>query len=359
MANLTVANYGDLVNATKVNYGPKNKIQQVAQNYVNYVLFSLFFKKERMKTDGGQLIQRNEHLKKFPVARMKSIGQTDTVKIEDVTAQLQVPWRFADTHWAFTDQDVMLCTNEHKIFDLIDVRRNNAMIDFIEMFEAQLWTSPATTSRDILGVPHYVVTTAASTTFGINGTVPSGYSTVANISPTTFPNWKNGNVLYTAVTKADLISKLRDAFFYCNFQNLEGLKKTDYEANRDRYVCVTNRAVSSDIEDLGEAQNENLGRDVASMEVNSRVKDIYSVDGVLTIRRKPIITSQYLDGVSTNPFYGLALDYWCFYVHEIMNMKETEVLRVSDTHDSYYVAQDTWCNLVCFDRRRQFVASTS
>src|SRR5574339_446077 len=141
MANLTVANYGDLVNATKVNYGPQ-KIQQIAQNYVNYVLFSLFFKKERMKEDGGQLIQRNLHLKKLPVARFKGIAQTDTVTIGDMTAQAQVPWRFADTHWGFTDQDVMLCVNEHKIFDLIDLRRNNAMIDFIEMFEAALWTSP-------------------------------------------------------------------------------------------------------------------------------------------------------------------------------------------------------------------------
>ena len=40
---------------------------------------------------------------------MKSIGQVDTVTIGDMTAQSQVPWRFADTHWGFVDQDVMLC----------------------------------------------------------------------------------------------------------------------------------------------------------------------------------------------------------------------------------------------------------
>lgn len=359
MADLTVANYGDLVNATKINYGP-NKIQQMAQGYVGYPLFTAFFKEERMTEDGGQLIQRNLWPRKTSRARFKGIGATDTVKIEDITAQAQVPWRFADTHWGFVDQDIHLCKNAHQIIDLIDLRRKEAFLDYVEMFEAALWQSPATTdTKTILGVPHFVVTTSASTTFGFNGSVPSGYTTVANINPTTYPNWKNGNVLYTSVTKTDLLKKMRTGFRKCQFQNLEGLTTDDYRRGQDRYLIIANETVVASFEDIGEAQNESLGRDLAVMEVNSKSNDIYRMDGVLTFRRKPIIYSQHLDGVTGDPVYALSMDTWCMYVHDTFNNKETEVLRVNDTHDSYYVAMDTWCNLLCIDRRRNFVCSTS
>lgn len=359
MADLTVANYGDLVNATKINYGPQ-KIQQVAQSYVSYPLFTAFFKEERMNEDGGQLIQRNLWIRKTSRARFKGIGATDTVKIEDVTVQAQVPWRFSDTHWGFVDQDIHLCKNEHKIIDLIDVRRKEAMLDFVEMFEAVLWQSPAASdTKTILGVPHYVVTTGAGSTFGFNGTVPSGYTTVANVNPTTYPNWKNANGLYTTVSKSDLIKKMRQAFRQCQFQELEQVSMDDYRKGRDRYLIVANETVVSSMEDIGESQNENLGRDLGSMEVNSKGSDIYRVEGSLTFRRKPIIYSPHLDGVTGDPVYGLSMDTWCMYVHDVMNFKETEVLRVSDTHDSYYVAVDNWCNLLCIDRRRNFVFSTS
>lgn len=357
MATLDIASYGDLVNAVKKDYGPP-KIQQIAQNYVSYPMFQLFFKKERMELEGGQLIQRNLHLKKSPVARFKGIAQSDQVKIEDVTAQAQIPWRFADTHWGFVDQDVELAkSSEHKIFKLIDVRRNNAYLDMVEMLEAMLLTAPSSTdTKTPYGVPYYVVKNA---TTGFTGTVPSGHSTVAGISPTTYPNWRNYAGLYTSVTKTDLIRLLRDAFFYCGFENPEMLTVTDYRKNRDKFVLVTNRSVGSDLEELAEAQNQNLGDDVASKEVNSGGRNVYRVDGVVTVRRKPIIQSQYLDGDSSNPVYGLSTDYWNMFVHDTFNFREGKVREVADTHGAYYTPTDLWCNLLCLDRRRNFVFSTS
>lgn len=357
MAALDIASYGDLVNAVKKDYGPP-KIQQIAQNYVSYPIFQLFFKKERMEHEGGQLIQRNLHLKKSTRFRFKGIAQSDQIKIEDLTAQAQIPWRFADTHWAFVDQDVLLAqSSEHKIFKLIDVRRNDAYLDAVEGLEATLLTAPSTTdTKTPYGIPYYVVKNA---TTGHTGTVPGNHTTVAGISPTTYPNWRNYAGLYTSVSKSDLIAKLRDAFFYCDFQNPEMLTVTDYRKNRDKFVLLTNRSVGSDLEELAEAQNENLGQDVASQSVNSNGRNIYMVDGVVTVRRKPIIQSQYLDSDTSNPVYGLSTDYWCMYVHEEMNFKEGKVREVADTHGAYYTPVDLWCNLLCLDRRRNFVLATS
>lgn len=359
MAGLTVANYGDLVNATKVDYGPK-KIQQIAQNYPSYPLFTIFFKKETMNLDDGQLIQRNAQLKKSPRFRFKHIATPDTIKIEDLTAQMQIPWRFADTHWAFVDQDVYLSRGKAKIFDLIDSRRNDAYLDAVEGLEQMLTEAPSTTdTKTPYGIPYYVVKTSAASTFGFNGTVPGSHTTVANISPTTYANWRNGNQLYTSVTKADLIKKLRGAMRECMFQDLEMLTGDDYRRGRDRYVLLVNFTTISSLEDLGEAQNENIGRDLAAFEGNSSQKDVYRTDGVLTFRRKPILASKHFDADTANPVYGLAMDTWCTYVHEHFNFREHPVKEVADTHGAYYVPVDLWCNILCFDRRRNFVLSTS
>ena len=52
----------------------------------------------------------------------------------------------------------------------------------------------------------------------------------------------------------------------------------------------------SDIEDVGEAQNENLGRDIAPYGDNM---------AVLAFRGHPLLYVPQLDADTTNPFYGI------------------------------------------------------
>jgi len=356
MATLQVTGYADLVNATKVDYGPQD-IQQIAQNYVDYPLFQTFFKKDRMDVSDGQLIQRNLQIKKSPVARFKGMMQPDAVNIENITVQSQVPWRFADAHWGFTNQEVHLNRGKSRIFKLIDSTRANAYIDMIEMLEAALWQAPATTdSKSIYGVPYYVVKNSST---GFNGGHPGSHSSVANVSSTTYANWKNYTAYYTAVTKADLIKKCRTACRLTKFRGLEGLNLGDYRKSMDRYCLFTNEAVAASLEDVGEAQNENLGRDLASMQVQTGGKDVYRLEGALTFRRYPIVYAPYLDGDSGNPVYGLDMSTFVMFVHENFNMKEGDVKEIGDNHDAFVVWLDLWCNLLCVDRRRNFVITVS
>jgi len=353
MASLTATGIQDLMNSTLAELG-RDRIQMVAQNYVDYPAFSLFHKKERMLEDDGVQIWRNVQIKKSPAARFVAIGETDTVNIENVTTTAKIDWKYCDTHWGFFTQEIKLNSGKSKIFNLINSRKNNAILDLVEIINAAMWTLPAASDvKSPNGIPYYIVKNSG--TPGFNGGHPSGYSAVANISRTTYANWKNYTGQYTAVTKADLITKMRTAIRACRFSDVEGLTLSDYRKGRDRYVIFVNEATAASLENVGEAQNENLGRDLASMEVPTGQRDIYRFDGALTFRRKPIVFEPYLDNDTSNPVYGLDLSSWCNYIHRDLNMHQSEVKEASDQHNAFVVWIDHWFNLLCVDPRRNFV----
>lgn len=353
MATLTASGIQDLMNATLEDLG-RDRIQQIAQAYVDYPAFNLFHKKERMMLDDGVQIQRNIQIKKSNVFRFKGIGQTDTVNIENITTQAKIDWRYSDAHWGFFDQEVLLNRGKSQIFNLIKSRRANAHLDIVEGINAAIWTLPgASDTKSPYGIPYYIVKNA---TTGFNGGHPSGYSAVANISRTTYERWKNYTAQYVSVTKADLVKKLRTAMRATRFMNVEGMNLEDYRKGRDRYMLFVNEATAASLEDLGEAQNENLGKDLAVMETQTGLgNDVYRFDGALTFRRKPIVFEPYLDTDTTNPVYGLDLSTWCNYVHRARNMRESEVKEASDQHGGFVVWIDHWFNLMCIDPRRNFV----
>lgn len=354
MATLTATGIQDLMNSTLAELG-RDRIQMVAQNYVDYPAFALFHKKERMLEDDGIQIWRNIQIKKSNVSRFVGIGETDTVNIENVTTTAKIDWKYCDAHWGFFTQEVKLNKGKSKIFNLIDSRKNNAHLDLVELINASLWTLPgASDTKSPNGIPYYIVKNSG--TPGFNGGHPSGYSAVANISRTTYANWKNYTGQYTTVSKADLLTKMRTAYRACRFMDVEGLSIQDYRKGKDRYINFVNESTAASLENIGEAQNENLGRDVASHEVQTGMgKDVYRFDGALTFRRKPIVYEPYLDGDTSNPVYGLDLSTWCNYIHKDYNMHQNDVMMASDQHNAFVVYIDHWWNLLCFDPRRNFV----
>lgn len=352
MATLQFSGIQDIVNSTLKELG-KGPIEQVAQSYPGYPTCDYFFRREgRMSLSDGYAIQRSVWIRKQNVATDTALYEADDVNVENLTTTATIPWRFYKSYWAYDDREFLANAGESRIFDMIKVRRSNAWLSMIEKLDADIWTLPATTNtRSLYGIPYYLVKNA---TAGFNGGHPSGYSDVAGISRTTYANWKNYTATYTlnTITKADIITTLRTAFRAMRWQDIEGMSIEDYRRGRDKYVLLVNNATMGGFENVGEAQNENLGKDVASFEGQ---KDIYRADGTLTFRRKPIVFDPYLDNDSTNPIYVMDLSTWCMYVMKKLNMEQTEPTLIGDGHHSYAVWYDLGCNLMCFDPRRNGV----
>jgi hypothetical protein len=184
-----------------------------------------------------------------------------------------------------------------RILDILKIRRIDAMISLTELMETAFWSFPTSTD-DVTpyGIAYWIVKAGMSTTGGFNGTLQSGYTTVGGVNPTTYPRWRNWNCQYTVVSKDDLIRKWREAATKTDFTPpVDGIPTFN---TGDQYGFYSNYAVIGALEEVLEAQNDDLGEDVASM------------DGRAVFRRSPVNYVPKLDADTTGPVYGHELGHF-------------------------------------------------
>ena len=345
MATLTATDIADLVAGTLDDLGPL-KFQQIAQNLQYYEVFSKWFKKDKVAFDSGIGIQKTL-MNKLDSTSSKHVGllDTDQVNIPDVIDQLTVPWRHAQTSWSLIYQtDILMNRGKSLVFNVIKPRRAAALLGLVEELEDKAWGAAPGVNDKLLpySIQYWVVENSST---GFNGGAPTGHTTVAGVSLTDSPTFKNYTADYTNVTKSDLIKKLRTAHRKIRF--VSPVTVDDYRgAVGDRYRLYVNETTISNFEDVGESQNENLGRDVASM------------DGTITFRKHPIIWVPKLDARTDDPVY--LIDHSTFYPVCLKGdyLRESEATKAPNQHNVYQVFVDLTYNYVCVDRRRNAVLST-
>jgi hypothetical protein len=244
---------------------------------------------------------------------------------------------------------------KQKIVDTIESQRNGAIIDMADGLEDNGWSLPVqgtAEKKEPYGIPYWVVQNAST---GFNGGAPSGYTTVGNINPTEFPKWKNYTYTFTAYDRASMIKPLRTMHRKINWKAPVGVK--EYRKAHDLRIYTTEAMVGY-MEDIGEGQNESLGKDLAPMNAGGR--DVGKYDGDLTFRRHPIIWSPYLtENTSNDPLYMIDHGTFMPVVLKGDNMRESEPIRDEDSHDVWKNFIDLTYNFICVDRRRNGVAYKS
>lgn len=342
MATLTALDISDLVAGTLYELG-RMKFQQIAQNLQNYEIFTHWFKKDRMSFDGGIGIQRTL-MNRFDASAARHVGMTeaDNVNITDLIDTLNIPWRHVQTSWGFFYHETLMNKGKEMIFKVIKPRRESAMLALVEELENKAWSAPSVSDKkNPYGIPYWIVKNA---TTGFNGGVPSGHSTVGGVSLTDSPMFKNYTAQYATVSKPDLVKKMKTAMRKCNFKSpLPG--NSDYTSGSERYRIYVNETTFSGLEDIGESQNENLGRDIANPTYGT---------GSLVFRGNPIVWVPKLDADSTNPVYGI--DHNTFHVVCLEGdyLRETEN-KAPHQHNSFQMFTDLTYNYLCLNRRANFV----
>jgi hypothetical protein len=323
------------------------RFQQIAQSLQYYEVFSKWFRKDRVSFDSGIGIRRTL-MNKLDSASSKHVGLNaiDQVQIPDVLDQLTVDWRHAQTSWALIYQtDILMNRGKSLVLNVVKPRRAAALLGLVEEIEERAWsTAPSATDKvNPYGVQYWIVENA---TTGFNGGAPTGHTTVGGVNLTDSPTFKNYTFQYAAISKSDLVKKLRTMHRKLRFRSPVTID--DYRGSTgDRYRVYTNETVISGLEDLGEGQNENLGRDIASM------------DGTITFRKNPIIWVPKLDERTDDPVY--MLDHSTFYPVILKGdyLRESEATRAPNQHNIYQVFTDLTYNYLCLDRRRNGVGATS
>ncbi len=348
MATFQANDLADLI-ATTLNELGELKFTDLMSDYQNTIALKRLIKKEKTTFDAGPNIQFNVITDHNNSARFVGLGEVDIVDIPNVMTTGVIPWRHITWNWAIERREIAMNRSPRKIVDLTKTRRIAAFGSAIIRFERAFWRVPASTdTKTMYGVPYYVVKSNTAATSanndGFNGSLPSGYTTVANLNPTTYARWQNYATQYTAVSKDDFIRKARRMAVYTDFMPLVDEIPT-YNIGDD-YGYYTNYALLGALEEILDQQNDELGTDIASQ------------DGKVLFRRAPVVFVKELDLDTTNPFYGLN---W----GELRTaglrgewMHETSIPIQPGQHTVAATHTDCTLNLLCRNRRRLGVIAT-
>lgn len=343
-ATLQVESVGDVIRGTLRELG-EDHMTDLTTDLQEHPAAQELVNDNKMKVDGGTSIQFNVMIGHNDAAEFVGLGNVDNVNEVDVTAQGNVPWRHMETKMAIEERLVtMNAYNPRRVFDMVKTQKNASFVAWVEKFERAFWSKPATSAdvKTMWGLQMYVTMVGATSSFGFNGTVPAGFTSVAELDSTAIPRWRNGNFTYVTVNKADLVAKLREAATKCHFTPPTDIPT--YERGKGR-AYYSNYALIAALETLAENQNDKLGNDVASM------------DGKVLFRRLPVKWVPVLDEDTTNPFYGI--DWNTISVKYLGGewMKQRGPFQAPLQHATQWTFWDTSLNLYCDNRRHNFVCS--
>lgn len=333
----------DLVKTTLRELG-RMQFSQIATTIQEHVAFNTLMRTEKLVFQSGYELQFNVMTKHSGAAKWVGLYATDDVNVSEVMTQGTAPWRHINTNRGIDLHEVTMNENPARIVDLVKVNRVDSMISMAETFETDFWKKPADSTDKVKpwGVPVWIVW---NTTEGFNGGNPVGFSAGSgNVDATVHTRWKNWSGLYTNVTKSDLVKKMRKAATFTRF--MSPMSVPDYSTG-ERYGYYTNYSVLSGLEEIAEAQNQNLGNDVASK------------DGAVLFRQNPVRWVPQLENVAGNPVYGINWGHMFFGCLTGWLMRETGPIMAPNQHLVVVNHTDTTGNLCCRDKRRQFVLATA
>ena len=345
----------DIVTTTLKDLG-RAKLTNLATSVLNFPGFKQLMTKYRQDFQSGRGIQWNIMNGNSGNARRVGLYDTDSVNVQDVMTTATAPWRHFVASYAFDTHEEAFNRdggpNASQVVDLVQRRRDDALTAMPELIEGDIWSAPTSSSNNdrIFGVPYWIPwydnSSASPNGAFLTSTQgdPTGFSAGAGgLSTATVTGWAPWAGKYAAVSKVDLLRKVRRAMSLTNFQ--APVQMPEYGGAPD-HGLYTNYSVVSAAEELAEAQNDNLGNDLASK------------DGVVMIRRTPLTHVATLDSRAGNPVYGIDWSRMKFVFLSGFVMKD--LVKASGTQRHVVNGFiDTTVQPICYDRRRQFVLAVS
>jgi hypothetical protein len=321
----------------------KGAFVDMQTDLTDHVAVREIWKKKQRKFDGGLYWTFNAQIDHNHSARAVGLFEDDSSSFGDTMIQGKVDARHVNAHYLYDLREPDFQRGGTKIVDLVKTRYVAMMVSFYEYLEDVLWGKPEDSSdaKTPFGIAYWVV---KSGTAGFNGGNPAGFADGAGgIDSEKYPRWRNYTDKYAAVSKEDLIRKMRAAHRRTRFRspvshsvpNLSDMGNGIY----------TNDAVIGFLEEILESQNMNLGNDIASK------------DGRTMFKGTPITYVPKLNDDTTNPVYLLDWSYLQLGVMPGWENNLSAPYMVPNKHNVRRVDLDCTMNMVCTDRRRHAVIS--
>lgn len=346
---LTPDEITDLVKLTQVNLIKRGAFLNLMTDLTDYVAVRELWKKHQKVFAGGLDWEFDAVTDHNHSARFVGLYENDGATLNDATTKGKVGPRFVDANYVFDVREKIFQRPAIEIVNYVRTKYLRMLTSFYELMEPALWGKPedATDKKTPYGIAYWVTKQSnadaqTNANGGFDGKNPTGFSEGrAGISSSAYPRWANWACQYAEVSKADLVRKMRRAVRKTAFRSPISHAEPTVGGTGNGIYAGDN--VIHVFEEILEAQNMNLGNDLASK------------DGKTMFKGHPIVYAPYLDDDSTDPIYMLDWKSLALGVMEGWQQHVSAPTVVAGKHNVRAVFLDAGVNMICTNLRKQAV----
>ena len=344
MATLQATDIADLVN-NSLNYFQKNRLTEITSDLQDHVAVRKLLSKSHVDIQGGPLIEYRFLHRGSNNFGWSGLYNRDNLNSRDGTAKATIPWRHWTTGATWDIREPIFNRGKAEINNFIKIKLFQMDVEAAEEMEEAFWSEPAGVAD--LKTPYGL---KCHLTFGAQGFNGGNHPVLGAIGAnrTTYPRMKNYTDTYVAVTKVDLITKMRRAMSKTNFKPTAPNPRIPSYNTGDKFNFYTIYPVLALFESSLESQNINLGNDIASK------------DGATLFRRIPVEDVPYLNEneATSAPVIGLN---WGVFKTAVQSgrWKVKTPAKPSDNHNIIETFLDGTMNWYLPEPRRCFLIAKS
>lgn len=334
--------YGDIDDAvllTQEKLIKRGAFVNMQTDLQDHVAVREIWKDRQHKFDGGNDWEFDLQMDHNHSARAVGMYETDGSSLTDTMAKGKIQPRHINAHYIYDQREKAFQRGGTQIVDLIKTKYVGMMVSFYELLEEFLWGKPddSTDEKTPYGLDYWVT---ASATEGFKGPDPDGFAGGrADLPIATYPRATNWTAEYAEISKEDLVRKMRRAHRKTKFRSPVSHAEPNF--GKMKNGIYTNDDVIGIMEEILEAQNMNLGNDIASK------------DGKTTFKSTPITYVPYLDSNTKDPVFMLDWKWLAVGVLAGWENNLGKPYMVPNKHLVRRVDLDATLNMACTDLRRQ------
>lgn len=346
---LTADQIVDLVKLTQANLIKRGAFLNLMTDTTDYVAIRELMDKHQKTFAGGLDWEFDAVTDHNHSARFVGLYENDGATLNDATTKGSVGPRFVDANYVFDVREKIFQRPAIEIVNYVKTKYLRMLTSYYELLEPALWGKPedATDKKTPYGIKYWITPcsnsdASANPNGGFLGKNPVGFTEGrAGISTTQFPRWANWACQYSQVSKDDLVRKMRRAVRKTQFRSPISHAEPTLGSSGNGIYAGDN--VIHVMEEILEAQNMNLGNDLASK------------DGRTMFKGHPIVYAPYLDEDSTDPVYMLDWKWLALGMMEGWQKHVSAPTPVAGKHNVRAVFLDAGTNMICTNLRKQAV----
>lgn len=285
-------------------------------------------------------------------AKFTKLYDTDESKTVDVIQKGKISPCFFTANFTYDVREKVL-NHGSKVqrVDYIKTKGDTMYQSYFDLAENAFWGKPENINDDVtpyglkfwlLRATDSVAATAGTKMGSFEAVNPAAGWFRAGIDSTLHRRWSNWSAQYETVTAADLIKKMRYAARKTTFKSPLKVNEPTFGTGRSIYV---NTDTLMEMEEILEAQNMNLGNDLASK------------DGMTRFKSNPVYSVNILDDDPGAPVYMID---WSTFGATVLDGWDKQVSapkEVANQHNVRAVFLDGSLNFGCTNLRHQAVIS--